>query len=405
MNNESNIRNLLLWLFTEFDVLDFIDLSASELGPTFSLPSGNGSTSKAKLSEAILFEVGSDATSMKPAHQQGFEKASSEEASSYPSTSSESTCSDQLRSKQLHSEQVGPQASLTRAAQPRFSAASRSGFLHEPNSQTAQSFNFGEIHAVQERFQALLKQRLLSEYENNPPLFPWESEVSEYPAEVADCASANAVAPLWNKHIGTLRVPGLLPNDLVNSLFERCQDIVRSPLKQGIRLVSAVENFFPDRTDLLEPIANMVLVPAYRSGKGTQDKVIQELAGELGGYEAAMPEQQVALSMLAAQEILSALTFDVSATKPTDARSWVTAVGMLELTVAYTDGELSIHTVLPIGGQVRLHSGDVEKSAVRSSAGALDLAWGTPDGSVAYVLEVSLQNEARPLNFVIECGA
>ena len=386
MNNESTIiRNLLLWLFTEFGVSGFLDPKALELDPTFSLPSGNGSTSKAKQLGANLSEVGSDATSMKPAHQQGLEKASHKEATSHPSTSSESVWSD---------------------LQPRFSAASRTGFLHEPSSQTAQSYNFGEIHAVQERFQALLKQRLLSEYENNPPLFPWESEVSEYPAEVADCASANAVVPLWNEHVGTLRVPGLLPADLVNSLFERCQKMVRSPLKQGIRLVNAVEDFFPDRVDILEPIANMVLVPAYRSGKDTQDKVIQELAGEPGGYEAAMPEQQVALSMLAAQEIMSALTFDVSADKPKETRRWVTAVGLLELTVSlqrdiYSDGILSVNAVLPEGGQVRLHEGDVEKSAVRSSAGALDLTWGTPEADKSYTLEVSLQNEARPLNFVI----
>ena len=398
MKNESNIRSLFLWLFTEFEVLHLIEKSREEalkLSPTFSLPSGNGSTAKANSSETSLFEVGSDATSMKPVHQKG-----SEEASSYPSTSSESSCS-----QQSCFEQVGLPAPLSEAAQPRFSAASRIDFLHKSDSQTAQSFNFGEIHAVQERFQALLKQRLLSEYETNPPLFPWESEVGEYPAEVADCTSSDTAisltAPLWNTHIGTLRVPGLLPNELVNSLFERCQSIVRSPLKQGIRLVSAVEDFFPDCDDLLEPIANMVLVPAYRSGKDTQDKVIQELAGEPGGYEAAMPEQQVALSMLAAQEILNALTFDVSADRPKETRRWVTAVGILELTVAYTDGTLGISAVLPAGGQVRLHDGDIEKSAVRNRAGALDLAWGKPTDGATYVLEVSLQNEAHPLNFVI----
>lgn len=392
MNNESNnIRNLLLWLFAEFDVLDFLNLSVSELDPTFSLPSGNGSTLKAISSEAGVFEVGSDATSMKPDHQQG-----SEESSSHPSTLSESyKCSSELP---IH---MRCDTSWVGADQPRFSMASRDSFLHKSVSQTAQSFNFGEIHAVQERFQALLKQRLLSEYESNPPLFPWESEISEYPDEVADCASADTVVPLWNEHVGTLKVPGLLPTDLVNSLFERCQSIVQSPLKQGVRLVNAVEELFPDCTDLLEPIANMVLVPAYRSAKDTQDAVIQKLAGEPGGYDAAMPEQQVALSMLAAQEILSALTFDVSADKPKETRRWLTAVGMLELTVAYREDSLSVSAILPGGGQVRLLDSDVEKSAVRNTAGALDLAWGKPDADKTYVLEVSLQGEPKSLNFVI----
>ena len=272
MNNDSdNIRNLLLWLFYEFD-------------PTFSPPSGNGSTSEANSTEASLFEVGSDATSMKPTHQKG-----SEEASSYPSTFSS--------------------ASPMGALQPRFSAASRNVSVKDAWSQTAQSFNFGEIHAVQERFQALLKQRLLSEYESRPPLFPWESEISEYPAEVADGMPAVAISSLWNAHMGALKVPGLLPAALMNTLLERCQKIARSPIKQGVRLVRAVEDLFPESADLLEPIANMVLVPAYRSGQATQDAVIQQLARAVGGYHSALPEQQIALSMLAAQEILGALTF------------------------------------------------------------------------------------------------
>ncbi|MGB7085646.1 MAG: hypothetical protein WBD47_08830, partial [Phormidesmis sp.] len=132
MNNDSdNIRSLLLWLLQVVD-------------PTVSLPSGNGSTSEANLgvnpSTVSKFGVGSDATSMKSADKPG-----SEGSPSYPSTFSE--------------------AALTGALKPTFSAASRKhpardhlsdGIL----SQTAQSFNFGEIHAVQERFQALLKQRL-----------------------------------------------------------------------------------------------------------------------------------------------------------------------------------------------------------------------------------------------------
>ena len=74
---------------------------------------------------------------------------------------------------------------------------------------------------------------------------------------------------------------------------------------------------------------------------------------------------------------------------------------MLELTVAYQGGELSVGAVLPMGGQVRLYNGDVEKIAVRSGAGALDLAWGIPEAGRAYTLEVSLRNEVRPLNFII----
>jgi hypothetical protein len=424
MNNDSDyIRNLLLWLLYEFD-------------PTFSLPSGNGSTSKARLkvsssevrlrvtpkvrqeisselysAEASVFEVGSDATSMKPTHQKG-----SEEASSYPSTSSS--------------------ASLVGALHPRFSVASREAFSQSwrprgvtfagADSQTAQSFNFGEIHAVQERFQALLKQRLLLEYENRPPLFPWESELKEYPAEVRDASPVIAISSLWSAHMGALKVPGLLPVSLMNTLLERCQEIARSPIKQGIRLVRAVEDLFPESADMLEPIANMVLVPAYRSSQATQDAVIQELANAAGGYGSALPEQQIALSMLAAQEILGALTFSVGSDKPCEQRSWITALGALELTVCYecsdekADGltssgvtstelprtdlprrELKVLAVLPDGGQVRLCDGSVEKLAARSQPGPLDLALANPVVGKTYVMEVSLQAEVHSLNFAI----
>ncbi|MGB3296898.1 MAG: hypothetical protein WBA76_01420 [Phormidesmis sp.] len=336
---------------------------------------------------------------MKPVNQKG-----SEEASSYPSTFSS--------------------ASLAGAVRPRFSAASRTVPAIDTESQTAQSFNFGEIHAVQERFQALLKQRLLLEYESRPPLFPWESEVGEYPAEVADgvpeVVFSPAVSPLWSAHMGSLKVPGLLPAALMNTLLERCQKIALSPIKQGVRLVKVVEDLFPESADMLEPIANMVLVPAYRSGQATQDAVVQQLANAAGGYESALPEQQIALSMLAAQEILGALTFSVSADKPRVQRSWITTVGALDLTVSYeadddansgdsgdsgdardSNGVLKVVAVLPDGGRVSLCDGEVEKLAVRSHPGTLDLTLAKPAIGKTYVMEVSLHSEAHSLNFAI----
>ncbi len=216
MNNDSdNIRSLLLWLL-------------AKCGPTLSIPSGNGSTSEANLEEflpkASQLEVGSDATSMKPTYQQGFEDSFSQ-LSADPSTSAGALPFGVLSA--------------------RFPEASRDMFLHDIVSQTAQSYNFGEIHAVQERFEAILKQRLLLEYEKNPPLFPWESEVGEYPAEITDSVAVAAAPSLWNAHVSKLKVSGLLPEVLLNRLFERCQAIACSPMKQGVQLVQAVEALFP----------------------------------------------------------------------------------------------------------------------------------------------------------------
>ena len=126
------------------------------------------------------------------------------------------------------------------------------------------------------------------------------------------------------------------------------------------------EDLFPDQSDILEPIADMVLVPAYRSDRTTQEAIIQELVNVAGGYSSAMPEQQIALSMLAAQEILGALTFSVEAGEPQQTRNWVTPNGVLEMTVAWQSDHLTVNAVLPEGGQICLCDGDVENLAMRS---------------------------------------
>ncbi|MEL6262958.1 MAG: hypothetical protein AAFR12_18015 [Cyanobacteria bacterium J06626_6] len=293
--------------------------------------------------------------------------------------------------------------------------ASRDLSVQDSTSQTAQSFNFGEIHAVQERFQSLLKQRLLLEYENNPPLFPWESEVSEYPAEVSDavgaeCVPAVKIPALWDAHVSALKVPSLLPSYVLAVLFERCQELARSSSKQGVRLVRAVETLFPGQGDILEPIADMVLVPAYRSDSATQAAVTQELVNVAGDYDSAKPEQQIALSMLAAQEILSALTLTLSADSPHETRDWVTPSGVLKLSAIYDptqiQGQLSVVAVLPEAGEIRLWNGEMEKRALRSQPGTLDLAWSLPSSGSSCFLEVSLGstagNEVAPLNFAIQ---
>ncbi|MEL7328524.1 MAG: hypothetical protein AAGJ69_01590 [Cyanobacteria bacterium J06559_1] len=285
--------------------------------------------------------------------------------------------------------------------------ASRASSTQKVNSQTAQSFNFGEIHAVQDRFQALIKQRLLSEYENNPPLFPWESEVGDYPAEVSNAVGAAISKPaaLWGTHMSSLKVSGLLPTPLLNALFARCQSLVSEHIKEGIRLVRAVEASFPDQGELLEPIANMVLVPAYRSSDtSTQAALTQELTAVAGEYDTALPEQQIALSMLAAQEILGALTLSVSTDQPEASRQWLTSLGTLGLSVRYTPEQLTLEVSLPDGGQVRLWDGDLEKRALRSQPGPLDLVLVHPGFDKTYLLQVSLQAEEKPLNFAIHLG-
>ena len=382
MNSDiDSTQSSLLWLLLKFD-------------PTFLMTTNM--VSKVESSEDKLIEspfgVESDAASSKPSHHHGFESKLIEFQFPYPSTSWSRVVSFTTYN-------------------PRLSAASREfsklpvdarSTESEIASQTAQSFYFGEIHAVQERYHSLLKQRLRSEYEKNPPLFPWETEISEYPAEVSETTGvAVEIAPLWRAHMSKLKVPSLLPQPLLNALFLRCQSLAKQPIKRGIRLVKAVEDIFPDQSDLLEPIADMVLVPAYRSDVATQEALAQQLVAVAGDYDSAHPEQKIALSMLAAQEILGALTLSISAVQSADEKQWLTSHGILNLSATYLDKQLTIKSILPTGGQVRLWDSELEKCASRVQPGVLDLVLTNPKPQKTYLLEVSLQGESTPLNFAI----
>ncbi|MEO0456134.1 MAG: PatU [Cyanobacteria bacterium P01_A01_bin.114] len=275
--------------------------------------------------------------------------------------------------------------------------SSQSQYLFE----TAQSFNFGDISTVQDRFQALLKRRLQSEFENRPPLFPWESEIREYPVELPSFSAAQAVGKLWLDNLHHLKAANALPDAVLTKLLERCQIMAQTSLQQGVKLVRTVEALFPDYTELLEPVADIVLTPAYR-GTALQEAAVKEIENLAGGYTAAAPQQQVAISMLAAKEIMAALTLKVSATEPRLEREWITAFGTLFLEVSCQGDWLLIKAELPSGGQLHLIGDQSESQASRPEAGQLSLVETAFEIGQTYTLEVSLsEGGQRPLRFTV----
>jgi hypothetical protein len=48
---------------------------------------------------------------------------------------------------------------------------------------SSRPYDLGEMPTVQNRFQAILKRRLQAEIERHPPLFPWETELSDYESQ------------------------------------------------------------------------------------------------------------------------------------------------------------------------------------------------------------------------------
>ncbi len=137
--------------------------------------------------------------------------------------------------------------------------------IDEPeNSQTfleSQSDRLGDIPTVQQRFYEVLKRRLKTEIQQAPPLFPWETEMLVYDAEVTDAVTADRVpSDLWLPQLQNLKLPVPLPQEVFKSLLTRCQQVVNSSLLEGSRLVDVVTELFPDRFSDLNYWTEQVLI-------------------------------------------------------------------------------------------------------------------------------------------------
>jgi len=277
--------------------------------------------------------------------------------------------------------------------------AEMEAFMQVSPSEQGHLFNgipvnhLGDLSAVQDRFQALLKRRLRLEIERRPPLFPWEKEFLDYP----EYSSEEVSRSLWLAQLRQLAIPTVLPDEVLVTLLERCQDIAQQPLKSGLKLIQAVEVLFPDQAQTLDRVARMVLTPAYRSQRTLDTLQID--------YDQANPQQQVALTMLAAQEILSALALSVSRDEPTQEREWLTSSGLMRLNVAYDiKGHISIRATLPRAGYLRLVDLNQDLRAEQVQTGELLLTIETPQLNHSYLLEVGMLDhpDVRPLQFTLQ---
>jgi hypothetical protein len=288
-----------------------------------------------------------------------------------------------------------------------------SHFKFDASSQRKNLLKLGETPAVQDRFHTLLKHRLQSEIQQNLPLFPWETEVHDYETEntagfvdSAVMAAPPAVvnqsfpAQVWLHQLKTLNLPVSLPDRLLGQLLERCQDVVQSSLLEGAKLVKSVEDLFPGQSQSLNQLAGMVMTSPARSG------AIQPPTGANypANYESAVPAQQMVLSLLAAREIIAALTLTVSLKQPTLERQWLTELGAFSLQVDYgldaTAAKLRIQGTLPCNGTLTLRGEHLKASAQRATAGVLSVELFDLAPHQSSVLEVCLAGQ-KPLVFAI----
>ncbi len=252
----------------------------------------------------------------------------------------------------------------------------------------------GEIRTVQDRFHAILKRRLQAEIQRNPPLFPWETEVTDYDYEQAESS--------WMTQLRTMNLPLALPEPVLAELLGQCRRVVQLSLLEGAKLVQAVEALFPGHEQDLNSLAGVVLLGASRSAALTQDDLPES-------FETASPHQRMVLSMLAAKQLLDTLTVKVSATQPTAERQWMTEAGLLTLETSYQsqgEGGLKVQGRVPCAASLVLRSGEVETQASRLDPGYLSVELLGLQPNQTYPLEVYFQGDSQPpLVFAVCPGA
>lgn len=255
-------------------------------------------------------------------------------------------------------------------------------------------FDPGDHPVVQTHFEAVLKRRLSQEIAQHPPLFPWEQGIQDYPDQLRAEAGA---ASIWLDHLRNLEVPADFPEEVLTEVFGRCQQVSRQALQMGRQLMEAVESLFPDQSQDLAYVAGLVARPNFRGTAATLGTV---------DYTSASPQQQMALTMLAARHIFEALSLTVSPLTPSIHRTWMTTTGPLSVAVArLTDAIVEVRADLPRAGAVVLTGLTDTLHADRSTPGEVILQLTHPQPHTPYTLEVSLGEESTPLRFQLTIEA
>ncbi|NJL37841.1 MAG: hypothetical protein HC899_14710, partial [Leptolyngbyaceae cyanobacterium SM1_4_3] len=199
-----------------------------------------------------------------------------------------------------------------------------------------------------------------AEIEHKPPLFPWETEVCEY----FDSATPDVVpAYFWTTQLQNLSLPIPMPETILANLLEQCQEVVQTSLREGAKLVQAVESLFPGQSNALNQLAGLVLASPSRSvAVASQPSRFQE--GFPSDYDVATPAQRMALSLIAAREIIESLTLTISPSQTQAERQWQTAAGTLTLMADYqiATGRLRVQGELPCPGSLQFQGADAERS-------------------------------------------
>ncbi len=264
-----------------------------------------------------------------------------------------------------------------------------------------ETFQLGEIPTVQQRFQAVIKRRLQFQVQDNPPLFPWETQLADYPEHVDEPSVALVSSWGWVAQQSKLNLPIALPEKIFQQLLDKCRALLGSSLPLGAKLVQAVEGFFPDDSQAIHDVAGLVLRTNYRSGE-----TVETMPSIESSYSELQPRQQMALSLLAAKQLLENLTLPLSTANPVVERQWLTSAGVLSVKVECQSWgkvtKLRVQGDLPTKGILKLQ-GDISQAMAQStSPGCLSVELCCTQQNQTYTLEVDLKEiDQQPLLFVI----
>ena len=272
--------------------------------------------------------------------------------------------------------------------------------------------NWGEIPTVQQRFQSILKQRIQAEIDDRLPLFPWETSISDYEVDEPAPLSASYLSALqqWLPQLKSLDISQKLPEAILAQVLQGCFAVVATPRKLGSQIVKAVGELFPAGGQSLNDVAGLVLAGGF-PGRGTSTAITPETI-EVADYATATLDQQMALSLMAAKQIINSLTLSVSAANPHLHRQWQTVYGAVDLQLTYQDSQelsrrginpsLRVQVWLPKGGKMTIDNPHDSVMTERAYPGYLSAELFDLQPNQLYPLEIRLlEGEQTPLSFAI----
>jgi hypothetical protein len=159
---------------------------------------------------------------------------------------------------------------------------------------------------------------------------------------------------------------------------------------------------FPTDTQVINDLAGLVLRSSYRSAD-----TLTATPDVESDYFDLLPRQQMALSLMAAKQLLENLTLPISSTHPLVERQWLTTVGTLSISVELRSvgklKKLMVQGELPISGILQIQDSNTGKIVKSKTSEMPMLELDFEQNEPSYTLAVEFPElDQQPLLLVIQ---